>query len=188
MADITDIGRIQEVAERAQEAFWAHVAGEYPEITTGDFPPGATAAFDEACRDAVRVWVEGNAPDPLGQEAHLAVVDALRARGWEAHHEYPGMIGVTVGAFVLNLGMHAWDYGTPNVVVRQPDGSMFVDAFESAPHLAAGLDPEARDPDEIADEWSTALRAWCEEQRVKRDLLPAATHAEALAAFREWQD
>jgi hypothetical protein len=47
----------------AQEAFWAEIAKHYPEITTGDFPPDAHAAFERACSEAAAVWVEGNSPD-----------------------------------------------------------------------------------------------------------------------------
>lgn len=44
----------------AQDAFWAVVAREFPEITTGDFSPDATLAFDDACEKAVLIWIQSN--------------------------------------------------------------------------------------------------------------------------------
>ncbi len=50
--------RIKEAAVKAQNMFWDIVAEEFPEITTGDFPPDATFKFDKACEDAIKTWVE----------------------------------------------------------------------------------------------------------------------------------
>lgn len=54
--------RIDSAVSDAQEAFWAEIVKHYPEITTGDFPPDAHLAFEEACLKAATVWVEGNSP------------------------------------------------------------------------------------------------------------------------------
>lgn len=60
------------VAELAQEAFWAVVAREYPDVKSGDLDPMQTHLFDQACKDMVESWVRlnsytGNAysEDPL---------------------------------------------------------------------------------------------------------------------------
>lgn len=55
--------RIQEAADRAQEAFWASLVGAFPEVVTGDFPPDAHMVFGEACLSAASTWVTGNLPD-----------------------------------------------------------------------------------------------------------------------------
>ncbi len=55
-----DENKIKSVAEDAQEAFWSVVADRYSEMTSGDFPPDATLAFDAACKKAVKVWVISN--------------------------------------------------------------------------------------------------------------------------------
>lgn len=52
--------RMAEAINEAREAFWAAIAAAYPEIKTGDFPPDAAEAFDNAMADAVTVWVEAN--------------------------------------------------------------------------------------------------------------------------------
>lgn len=46
--------RIEEIAARASEMFFAEVFKYLPEGTTGDFPPDATIAFEKAAADAVR--------------------------------------------------------------------------------------------------------------------------------------
>jgi hypothetical protein len=52
--------RILQAARDAQMAFWGQVADSFPEIKTGDFPPEATARFDQAVLTAIQIWVEGN--------------------------------------------------------------------------------------------------------------------------------
>ena len=52
--------RVQQVVEKAMDAFWQEVAKQYPEITRGDFPPEATITFSDACENAVRLWVHLN--------------------------------------------------------------------------------------------------------------------------------
>ena len=52
---------VEEILERAMEAFWAEVAdsslAEY-----GDVPPDAARAFEHACRRAVCRWLYDNDP------------------------------------------------------------------------------------------------------------------------------
>ena len=36
------------------------VAGDFPEIKTGDFPPECVFAFDDACASAGRAWLLWN--------------------------------------------------------------------------------------------------------------------------------
>jgi len=54
-----DKQEMNQVVEAAQMAFWAEVAKNF-DFTTGDFPPEAQLAFDEACKQAVKVWVQSN--------------------------------------------------------------------------------------------------------------------------------
>lgn len=44
----------------AQDAFWAVVAQRFPEVATGDLPPDAEVAFDEACHRVVWTWLGAN--------------------------------------------------------------------------------------------------------------------------------
>jgi hypothetical protein len=53
----------QQVAQ-AQDAFWATIAALNPQVSTGDFDPAATQAFDEACQQAVTTWLESNDHKP----------------------------------------------------------------------------------------------------------------------------
>jgi hypothetical protein len=55
--------RITNALENARLAFWAEVAKSFPETDTGDFPPDAQLAFDEATDRAVRSWVRWNVPE-----------------------------------------------------------------------------------------------------------------------------
>lgn len=52
----------EDLEQEAQQAFWTTIAEAHPEITTGDFPPDAAFAFDEACSKAYKIWLEGNTP------------------------------------------------------------------------------------------------------------------------------
>ncbi len=44
----------------AQEAFWAVIAQRFSEVSTGDLPPEADAAFDDACFRVVWSWLGSN--------------------------------------------------------------------------------------------------------------------------------
>lgn len=53
---------LKDIADEAQEAFWAKVVELLPECKTGDFPPEATFALNQACREAVETWYGFNKP------------------------------------------------------------------------------------------------------------------------------
>ena len=57
--------RIKKSIEDAQEAFWASMVESYPEVKSGDFPPDAHIAFENACEIAAKIWLEFNHPDPF---------------------------------------------------------------------------------------------------------------------------
>lgn len=46
--------RVEELAAKATEGFFAELFKHVPAGTTGDFPPDATMAFEQAAKDAVR--------------------------------------------------------------------------------------------------------------------------------------
>jgi hypothetical protein len=50
--------QIDKAIEDAGLAFWASVAKSFPEITTGDFPPGDSMQFAFACTETVRAWLD----------------------------------------------------------------------------------------------------------------------------------
>lgn len=58
--------------EYAKLAFWAELANQYPECKTGDFPPDAHVAFEEAAKQAVAVWLEYNFPESDHENDHAA--------------------------------------------------------------------------------------------------------------------
>lgn len=60
--------KIRNAVENAMLAFWDKIAEAFPEIKTGDFPPDAHFAFDEACVKAATIWVEGNLPGNVAAE------------------------------------------------------------------------------------------------------------------------
>lgn len=57
------VNRLHHATVKAQEAFWAAIADEFPEVKSGDFSPAATDAFDSACMSAGSSWVAGNWPE-----------------------------------------------------------------------------------------------------------------------------
>ncbi|MBU9118404.1 hypothetical protein KTD15_06295 [Burkholderia multivorans] len=54
--------QVAEAAEKAQEVFWAEVAKSFPDIKTGDMPIQAVFQFNQACEQAVGIWVKSNHP------------------------------------------------------------------------------------------------------------------------------
>lgn len=50
----------ESVIKGAADAFWAAIVAAYPMVKTGDFPPEATMAFDDACKRAAMTWLDGN--------------------------------------------------------------------------------------------------------------------------------
>ena len=60
--DEMDSDRLDSALRNAQEAFWEVIADEFPEIKSGDFSPGDAFEFDQAIRNAVEAWYDGNLP------------------------------------------------------------------------------------------------------------------------------
>lgn len=54
--------KVEEAAEKTQEAFWAEVARNFPDIKTGDMPIQAVFQFNKDCEQAVGIWVKSNHP------------------------------------------------------------------------------------------------------------------------------
>jgi hypothetical protein len=54
---------LREVAEVGVSVFFAHVAASYPDVTTGDLPPDAYYAFEQAAVTAVVAWLDANSPE-----------------------------------------------------------------------------------------------------------------------------
>lgn len=54
--------RIAQAVEEADLAFWKEIATRFPEVTSGDFPPDATFAWDRARDEAVYRWLVYNHP------------------------------------------------------------------------------------------------------------------------------
>jgi len=52
--------KMEDVLDKAEGAFWASVASQYPEITTGDLNPMTANYLRDAMSDAVREWVAVN--------------------------------------------------------------------------------------------------------------------------------
>ncbi|HXE45393.1 MAG TPA: hypothetical protein VN635_09345 [Conexibacter sp.] len=70
MADNVSVEqRIRAAVADAEIAFWQPIAAAFPEATTGDLDPHATVAFMDACTEVVRVWLDWNAPQLLGDDA-----------------------------------------------------------------------------------------------------------------------
>lgn len=66
---VTADERIKSATRKAEDAFWAAVAGEFPEATSGDLDPGAAVSLTQAMERAVRAWVDYNVtPDSDGRE------------------------------------------------------------------------------------------------------------------------
>jgi len=56
------MSKIDEVVEDAQHAFWAVVARQYPQCTSGDITPKDTMLLLHAMTEVVERWVEYNTP------------------------------------------------------------------------------------------------------------------------------
>lgn len=52
----------EQVLADARAGFWAQIASSFPMVKTGDFPPDAHVAFEEATATAAEVWLRGNLP------------------------------------------------------------------------------------------------------------------------------
>lgn len=76
--------RLNTVAERASQAFWATVAGAFPEIRTGDVDPFSAMEWDEFVGKAIRRWYEDNSPVDREQAESDAVDHLAEMLGHEA--------------------------------------------------------------------------------------------------------
>lgn len=80
---------MMQAIERASEAFWAEIAKAYPLVKSGDFPPEADFAFENAQVAAVETWLWANLPseDDLSMSEIRAIeqagMDADNARDFE---------------------------------------------------------------------------------------------------------
>jgi hypothetical protein len=57
---MVDNQRIETALNKGEDAFWAAVADQFPEITTGDLSPDAAFALTRAMESAILAWVEAN--------------------------------------------------------------------------------------------------------------------------------
>lgn len=80
--------RIHAAVVSAQEAFWAKIAGAFPEISTGDFSPSAQVSFDAACMSAAVTWVQGNQSDPISALSMPSNSDLIGNRNSEEPRQW----------------------------------------------------------------------------------------------------
>jgi hypothetical protein len=77
---------LDRVADDAEGAFWEVVARAVTQARGGDLPVGATVAFREACRDALREWLLMNVQPSPTKGAVTVTVELRRPRkgerGW----------------------------------------------------------------------------------------------------------
>lgn len=52
--------RAKQIARIGQDAFWASVAAECPEIESGDFPPECAVLLDDVLAQSVQTWMDIN--------------------------------------------------------------------------------------------------------------------------------
>ena len=67
--------QIDKAINEAQNSFWDVIAENFPQITTGDFPPDAHIKFYNDCESAVKVWIFGNEPNFKFENDKLEIVD-----------------------------------------------------------------------------------------------------------------
>lgn len=51
---------LEEIRDKAIQAFWASVANSFPEIKTGDLSPLVVASFDNYADELIDAWLESN--------------------------------------------------------------------------------------------------------------------------------
>lgn len=59
-----DKTRLVEAVEHAENLFWNAIASDYPEITSGDFPPDLSMEMSDKLTQFVTVWLKMNEPEP----------------------------------------------------------------------------------------------------------------------------
>lgn len=74
--------RKRNARNNAQQAFWTVFASHFPEAASGDFPPDATIAFDNAIEQATQTWLDCNTPDLTSEivvsSQTLPIADSLK--------------------------------------------------------------------------------------------------------------
>ena len=55
-----DDERIQEASRKANDAFWETLADQFPEISSGEYPPEEAEMFELQCLEVSRLWVRLN--------------------------------------------------------------------------------------------------------------------------------
>jgi hypothetical protein len=69
MAVISD-ARIKSAVREGEDAFWAAVAKEFPEATSGDLDPGMVMSLTQTMERVIRAWVDYNiTPQQNGHDA-----------------------------------------------------------------------------------------------------------------------
>jgi hypothetical protein len=61
-----DKKRLVEAVEHAENLFWNAIASDYPEITSGDFPPDLSMEMSDKLTQFVTVWLKTNEPQNMG--------------------------------------------------------------------------------------------------------------------------
>ena len=72
--------RVDEVLQQAAQAFWAAVAGGYPEVETGEFGPDEAVSLELAMRTALHRWLLYNRPAEGIAATRLDAGDIVAAR------------------------------------------------------------------------------------------------------------
>lgn len=60
--DGSQADRLAAVVDHAMDLFWAAIADEYREATTGDLDPAEAHAFHAAAQRVAEAWVSANVP------------------------------------------------------------------------------------------------------------------------------
>jgi hypothetical protein len=67
MTPVSD-ARVKSALQSAEDAFWAAVAQEFPEATSGDLDPGMAVSLKQTMERAIRAWLDYNiTPESSGR-------------------------------------------------------------------------------------------------------------------------
>lgn len=58
-----DDERIIEASRKSSDVFWETLADQFPEISSGEYPPEEAEIFERQCLEAARLWVRMNELD-----------------------------------------------------------------------------------------------------------------------------
>ena len=119
-----DFGRLSNVLEAAEGAFWKVVAESYPEAKSGDLSPDASIKFAAASEDAIVEWIATNA-DPVEPEWRTTEIllhrieyiheDIVLPETDEEHIAYSITQGIREGELRDDLGGQAGYWRINNV-------------------------------------------------------------------------